>query len=169
MAHDLEAVIDRLLPLMQVDVCAFVFASLSEVRIPTHGADCLSIPEQLQADQFSRTERQIYVRQRLIRRHVIAAFAGCLPAEVCYRHVGARPRLLGRHGLFFSVSHSCDVFAIVLSRVGDCGLDCEVWRPVRYKQRIAQRFFQTMSDNFYRSMIMLMQHSFRFGRRKRLW
>ena len=101
----------------------------------------MSPDEQSHAAKLGIKEKHGYIAQRLMRRYMIAAFVGCMPSEVRYDYQGLRPRLLGRHDQFFSVSHSRDAFAIALSHIGDCGIDFEVWRLVRYKQGIAERFF----------------------------
>ena len=150
MAHDLDAIIRVSLSLLKASVgpCAFIFTSLSKVVVSASHFDRLSVAERSHAMTLSLQERQMYVCQRLIRRHILAAFTGCLPDEVCYDCQGARPRLVGWHDCFFSVSHSQDAFAIALSRTRDCGIDFEVWRPVRYKRRIAQRFFSEYERQF---------------------
>jgi 4'-phosphopantetheinyl transferase len=107
------------------------------------------LAEGLGADEIVRARRFVYAqhRRRYIAAHarlraILAGYVNEAPAALSFS-VGAhgKPALAGPHGgaLHFNLSHSGDIAALGVSRVGEIGVDVEMVGGA--EEDVARRFF----------------------------
>ncbi len=71
-------------------------------------------------------------------RTLLARYLDADPRALTFeRGRGGKPRLAGDHTLFFNLSHSEDVVAVAVTRVGEIGIDVEVERDIPDARAIA--------------------------------
>ena len=86
-------------------------------------------------------EGNLYIKQRLILRSIIAYFSGIELTEVKIDFTSAKPKCLLNNIHDFNISHSDNTMAVVLSNQSRCGIDVEFIRSLKYKDKIMKRFF----------------------------
>lgn len=90
-------------------------------------------------------DRARFVRRRVARREILAAYAGVAPSELAFTtNRWGRPVLAAPQravGLRFNESHSGDIAVIALAAAGRIGVDVERLRPMVDGEAIAGRFF----------------------------
>ena len=106
-------------------------------------AGLLSAEEMDRAARFVfERDRRRYIVARAALRQLIARYVGRAPDSVPFRYGKfGKPRLDGRSGPAFNVSHSEECALIAVSRRGALGVDIEAIRELRDAEDIATRFF----------------------------
>ncbi len=86
--------------------------------------------------------RRRFLASRGVLREVLAACAGCRPAELRFlTGPDGKPRLGGLRPVHFNLSHSSDVMLLAVSAECALGVDVERLRPMKDALAIARRFF----------------------------
>ncbi len=118
---------------------------LLDSRVATLAERLLQEHELARSDRFQQEiDRSRYVAVRGALRIILGSYMGREPRDVRIVHTSAgKPATDPVEGepLFFSLSHSDDLAAIAVTRIGQIGVDIERLRHLPDAAEIAERFF----------------------------
>lgn len=87
------------------------------------------------------TQGATYLKQRILRRRILATCCGVKPADIDYDLRQDKPRLYNTGISDFSIAHTVDDLLMAVVFTERCGVDYEPQRALSYGRAIATRFF----------------------------
>lgn len=115
--------------------------NISSFTVTTDAIAALSITEREKYSSLGVTRAAIYLRRTIIRRHVLAAISRVNIADINYDLALAKPRIYSSIISDFSTSYSNDSMLVAMVSSGNCGIDIEYVRPLKYLDAVMRRFF----------------------------